>query len=49
MKLDMIKSHIECIKFAIAIKQINDYDYKDERVKAILLDLFRVAAFHSLI
>lgn len=45
----MIKSHIDCINFIIALKQINDQDYKDERVKAILLDLFRVSAFDSLV
>lgn len=49
MKLDMIKAHIECVRFQLMIDQVNGRKFKDPRVKEILLDMYRIAAWASLI
>lgn len=45
----MIRAHIECVRFQLMLDQVNGHTYKDLKVKEILLDMYRIAAWASLV
>ncbi len=44
----MIKAHIEYLSFYLFFDKLQKLSLKDERIKPILMDLYRIAALNSL-
>jgi len=49
MKLDMIKAHIEYIQLYLFKDQVEKTQVKDQRIKAVLLDMFKISGLQILI
>lgn len=49
MKLDMIKVHMEYIQLYLFRDQVEKTVVKDQRIKALLLDAYKIAGLQSLI
>ena len=48
MKLEMIKAHIEYLSFYLFLDKVKKTELKDDRIKPILMDLYKIAALNSL-
>ena len=49
MKLDMVKSHIEYVTLYLYRTQIEKQQFKDPRIKPIMMDIYRIDALRSLV
>ena len=49
MKLDMVKSHIEYVTLHLYRTQIEKQQFKDPRIKPIMMDIYRIDALRSLV